>query len=162
MYFNQNLNKLISLKFTASIAFICQPVGSVLSGLITEPIGRKKSMILVNIPHIIGWLMLAFATSLTELYIAVILLGLGVGFMEAPIVTYVGEISQPSIRGILTSCAGVSASLGVFLIYFLSTVCAWRTVALICLAVPIFTVVAILFVSVFFLLQKLEIYLSIN
>lgn len=49
-------------------------------------------MILVNIPHIIAWLMLYQAGSLEEMYIAAILLGLGVGFMEAPIVTYVGEI----------------------------------------------------------------------
>lgn len=26
--------------------------------------------------------------------------------MEAPIITYVGEICQASIRGVLTSCAG--------------------------------------------------------
>lgn len=51
--------------------------------------------------------MLYYATSLTEIYIAAILLGLGVGFMEAPIITYVGEICEPQIRGILTSCAGI-------------------------------------------------------
>lgn len=67
-------------------------MGSVLSGIILEPLGRKRSMILVNIPHIIGWFMLHFAGSLEEMYTAAILLGLGVGFMEAPIVTYVGEI----------------------------------------------------------------------
>lgn len=49
-------------------------------------------MILVNIPHIIAWVMLHFAQSLEEIFIAAVLLGLGVGFMEAPIVTYVGEI----------------------------------------------------------------------
>jgi SP family facilitated glucose transporter-like MFS transporter 8 len=63
-------------------------------------------MILVNIPHIIGWAMLHYASSITEMYIAAILLGLGVGFMEAPIITYVGEICEPQIRGILTSLAG--------------------------------------------------------
>lgn len=77
---------------SGSIAYICQPVGSVLSGIVLEPLGRKRSMILVNIPHIIAWLMLYQAGSLEEMYIAAILLGLGVGFMEAPIVTYVGEI----------------------------------------------------------------------
>lgn len=79
--------------YTASVAYICQPVGSVLSGIVLEPLGRKRSMILVNIPHIIAWLMLYFAGSLTELFIAAVLLGLGVGFMEAPIITYVGEIT---------------------------------------------------------------------
>uniref|UniRef100_A0A182NQQ7 Major facilitator superfamily (MFS) profile domain-containing protein n=1 Tax=Anopheles dirus TaxID=7168 RepID=A0A182NQQ7_9DIPT len=129
-----------------SIAYICQPVGSVLSGIILEPLGRKRSMILVNIPHIIGWFMLHFAGSLDQMYTAAILLGLGVGFMEAPIVTYVGEICQPSIRGILTSCAGVAVMLGFFMVYLLGTVTTWRTTAAICASIPIATMIAICFV----------------
>ncbi|XP_059619775.1 facilitated trehalose transporter Tret1-like [Phlebotomus argentipes] len=136
----------VEASWLGSIAFVCQPVGSVLSGWITEPLGRKLSMILVNIPHIIAWIMLYYASSLAELYTAAILLGLGVGFMEAPIITYVGEISEPSIRGILTSCAGVSVMLGIFTVYFLGTVVTWRVAALICLAVPLSTLVAICFV----------------
>lgn len=61
------------------MAFIFQPLGSIASGIVLEPLGRKRSMILVNIPHIIAWTMLYYATSLTEIYIAAILLGLGVG-----------------------------------------------------------------------------------
>lgn len=49
-------------------------------------------MILVNIPHIIAWLMLFYSTTLWEIFVAYALLGLGVGLMEAPIITYVGEI----------------------------------------------------------------------
>lgn len=58
-----------------------------MSGIILEPLGRKRSMMLVNIPHIIGWLMFFFATSLEQMYFSAVLLGLGVGFMEAPIGT---------------------------------------------------------------------------
>lgn len=50
--------------------------------------------------------MLYYASTIGEMYIAAILLGLGVGFMEAPIITYVGEICEPHIRGVLTSLAG--------------------------------------------------------
>lgn len=57
-------------QFLASIAFILQPLGSIASGIILEPLGRKKSMILVNAPHIAGWLLLYYATSLTDLYVA--------------------------------------------------------------------------------------------
>lgn len=67
-------------------------VGSLFSGIITEPMGRKKAMLLVNIPHVLGWFLLYFATSLPYIFIGFALLGLGVGLMEAPIITYVGEI----------------------------------------------------------------------
>lgn len=63
-----------------------------MSGWISEPIGRKKAMFLVNIPHLIAWTLLYYSTTLNEIFVAHILLGLGVGLMEAPIVTYVGEI----------------------------------------------------------------------
>uniref|UniRef100_A0A336K6S6 CSON014626 protein n=1 Tax=Culicoides sonorensis TaxID=179676 RepID=A0A336K6S6_CULSO len=77
----------------ASLAFICQPLGSCLSGVVLEQIGRKKAMMIVNLPHIAAWLMLYFAQDLRTIFLANILLGLGVGFMEAPVLTYVGEIT---------------------------------------------------------------------
>lgn len=80
------------LLIIGSIAFVWQPIGSVLSGWLTEPLGRKKSMILVNIPHIIAWFLIYNATTPVELFVAASLLGLGIGLMEAPVLTYVGEI----------------------------------------------------------------------
>lgn len=113
---------------------------------ITEKLGRKKSMILVNIPHIVAWLMMYFASTLEEINIAGVLLGLGIGFMEAPVITYIGEITQPSIRDILTCCASVFGNLGIVACYFIATFFAWRTVALICCIVPILTIILLLFV----------------
>ena len=66
-------------------------------------------MILVNFPHLIGWFIFYFATSVPMLYVSSVIMGLGIGFMEAPIITYVGEISQPEMRGILTSYSGKAA-----------------------------------------------------
>lgn len=49
-------------------------------------------MLLVNIPLTIAWFMMHNASSVFEIFIANVLLGLGVGLMESPIITYVGEI----------------------------------------------------------------------
>ena len=46
----------------------------------------------MNIPHIFAWTMLYYANSLTMVFIAIATLGFGAGLMEAPIITYVGEI----------------------------------------------------------------------
>ncbi|XP_055691194.1 facilitated trehalose transporter Tret1-like [Lutzomyia longipalpis] len=129
-----------------SLAFICTPIGSILSGWVTEPIGRKNAMILVNLPHIAAWLILYFATSVHHMYVASILLGLGTGFVDAPVVTYVGEICQPAIRGILTSFAAVAATLGFFIGYLLGTLVTWREAALICLTIPVFAIIGISFI----------------
>lgn len=60
-----------------SIMFICQPVGSVISGTVLEPLGRKYSMLLVNIPHLVGWYLFYAAISVPALFVAAVLMGLG-------------------------------------------------------------------------------------
>lgn len=69
-----------------------QPIGSVCSGWMTDRIGRKRAMYLVNAPHIIAWIILYFSTTLTEVYVASVLLGFGTGLTESPLITYIGEI----------------------------------------------------------------------
>lgn len=60
--------------------------------ILLDPLGRRLSMILVNIPYLIGWFTLSQATSVPEVFIGFVMLGLAVGLMEAPTVTYLGEI----------------------------------------------------------------------
>lgn len=50
-------------------------------------------MLIVNIPFIIAWFMMSRASSIVEVFIAYALLGFGVGLAEAPIITYIGEIT---------------------------------------------------------------------
>nr|XP_014290513.2 facilitated trehalose transporter Tret1-like [Halyomorpha halys] len=126
-----------------SILFLCQPLGSVLSGFILEPLGRKYAMMVVNLPHLLGWFLLYTAANKLTLYSAAMIMGLGVGFMEAPIITYVGEISQPRLRGTLTSYANLFATFGMNFIYILGTLVTWRVAAAISIAVPIVTIIAI-------------------
>lgn len=168
----------------ASSVFIGQPLGSVLSAFLTDGLGRRKTMLLVNIPNITAWLLLARTNSLTVIYFAFASFGFGAGLCEAPIMTYLGEIwwiwwtysialkywknwlpiclnfwnvfSEPSIRGILMACAGISSSTGIFMVFFLGSIFSWRQVALICAIVPIMTLIAVFFVpeTPIFLISK--------
>ncbi|XP_072933464.1 facilitated trehalose transporter Tret1-like [Epargyreus clarus] len=129
-----------------SMAFLCQPLGSVFSGPLLDYFGRKKALFIVNIPHLIAWLLMYYAWNVPSLFIANALLGIGTGIMEAPSVTYVGEVSEPSIRGILTTLTNSFTSTGMFLAYLLGTVLPWRQAALVSLTVPVATMVLVLFV----------------
>ncbi|XP_055325703.1 facilitated trehalose transporter Tret1-like isoform X2 [Sitodiplosis mosellana] len=129
----------------ASITVICQPIGGFTSGFLTEPLGRKYALIMVNIPYVIAWIMLYYANSLTMIYISFVLLGIGLGLMEAPIFTYIGEICEPSIRGILTATASIAAAFGMGMVYFLGTQTSWRNAALICAMIPILSIIFISF-----------------
>lgn len=63
---------------TGSIGYICQPLGSILSGILLEPLGRKYSMILVNVPQIVGWYLFYSATTVVTLFTASVIMGLGI------------------------------------------------------------------------------------
>lgn len=70
------------------------------SSFFSDPLGRRLSMILVNIPYLIGWFTLYQATSVVEVFIGFVMLGLAVGLMEAPVAVHVGEIwYERSISG---------------------------------------------------------------
>ncbi|KAJ4449191.1 hypothetical protein ANN_00588 [Periplaneta americana] len=120
-----------------SIAYIVEPIGSVLSGTITEFFGRKWSMILVNLPFLVGWILYSVSYSLTMLYVSNVIIGIGIGFMEAPIMTYIAETSQPDIRVILTSIPSIVVQSSFFIAYALGMLTSWRTTAAICVSFPI-------------------------
>jgi MFS family permease len=77
-----------------------------MSGAIVEFFGRKWSMIIVNAPFLLGWVLYSVSNSLTMLYVTNAILGIGIGFMEAPIMTYIAETCQPDLRSLLTSLPG--------------------------------------------------------
>lgn len=55
--------------------------------------------------------------------------------------------SEPSIRGVLMACTGISSTTGIFIVYLLGTLLSWRQTALICAVIPITTLTAIFFVK---------------
>lgn len=72
--------------------FLTQPIGNLLSGVLSEPLGRKISMYLGAIAHIIAYLMFSLGTSTELIFVAFALLGLGTGVTEAPNNNYLGEV----------------------------------------------------------------------
>lgn len=129
-----------------AIGFVGQPIGSFLSGWATEPLGRKRSLLYVNVTHIIGWLLMHRAAHKWHMYTATAFFGFGIGLMESPITTYVAEISESTIRGTLLSVGMLNAMLGYLIVYWLGAITDWRTVALACLACPLTAMLAIMFV----------------
>lgn len=73
-------NQMVCFSCTpASITSICQPIGSVVSPYLTDSFGRQKTMLLLNIPFGVSWILLYFSSNLTTIYIAMTLLGMTLG-----------------------------------------------------------------------------------
>lgn len=84
-----------------------------------------------------------YASMTEHLFLAALVMGFSIGFMEAPTLSYVGEIAQPHLRGALASFTSVYISVGMLLMYIMATFTDWRTAAAISTSVPIITFVAI-------------------
>lgn len=81
---------LFYLLLLGSINLICVPLGCIVSGTLTQPFGRKPSMIALTLPFILAWLMFHVASTVIELYLALALCGLCGGILEAPVSVYKG------------------------------------------------------------------------
>lgn len=132
--------------YTGSILFVFHPTGSFLSGFLQERFGRKRCMVVANFPSIFGWIMLYYTHSVTLLYASTVLMGLSIGFSEAPILSYVGEITEPRLRGTIASLATTATMIGMLLIYILGYFFEWRTVALLSTLCPITCICLVLLV----------------
>ncbi|PZC80035.1 hypothetical protein B5X24_HaOG215504 [Helicoverpa armigera] len=140
-----HLNK-SEISWISSINLIVVPVGCALSGIVTSPIGRRRAMQMVNVPFFIAWLIFHYSTTTGHLYGALFLTGLAGGLLEAPVLTYVAEITQPHLRGALTATSSLCIILGVFTQFLFGIFMYWRTVALVNIAFTVLAVIALCFV----------------
>uniref|UniRef100_A0ABD2XVR4 Major facilitator superfamily (MFS) profile domain-containing protein n=1 Tax=Trichogramma kaykai TaxID=54128 RepID=A0ABD2XVR4_9HYME len=101
--------------WVAALLYLGRLIGSVTGAASVDLFGSKKSCLFSALPIAAGWILTYVATSATWLYAARISLGLGFGFGYACFSLYLGEVSDPKIRGGLVSFAMTGACVGNFL-----------------------------------------------
>ncbi|KAJ2954361.1 hypothetical protein O0L34_g2623 [Tuta absoluta] len=134
------------ISWISSINLIVVPLGCALSGVVTTPLGRRRAMQLVNVPFLVAWLLFHFARTTSHLYGALCLTGLAGGLLEAPVLTYVAEITQPHLRGALSATSSMCIIIGVFTQFLFGLFLYWRTVALVNISFTILAVVSLCFI----------------
>ncbi|XP_026818603.1 facilitated trehalose transporter Tret1-like [Rhopalosiphum maidis] len=120
----------------ASVSTIGTPCGCILASYFTDLLGRKKTLIALQLPAIVGWLMVGSATSVHWIYIGRFLAGLSSGMIGSPSRVYTSEVSQPHLRGMLSAFASVGTSLGVTLEYLFGSFLDWDTLAFLNATMP--------------------------
>ncbi|XP_075215625.1 facilitated trehalose transporter Tret1-like isoform X2 [Lycorma delicatula] len=126
-----------------SIIFITQPLGAFSSGFCQDLFGRKRTMLLVNIPILIGWILLYYSSSILYLNCAASLLGVSLGFIEAPALSYIGEMSEPRLRGMMSLLTGVFASIGMLIECFIGALTDWRSTCAISAVFPVAAIISL-------------------
>ena len=124
-----------------------QPVASVFAGFLQSYVGRKWGMVLMNIAALISWMMLYTATSPHTLYTAAVTMGISAGLMDAPLLPYVGEITEPHLRGMMISLVNASLAMGLLFEFLVNSIFVWRTAVMISAVVPVISITMVALVS---------------
>jgi MFS family permease len=99
----------------ASMVSLGMPVGCLLMSPMLDGLGRRRTMMLVNVPGLLGWLLIATAPHnkpwiLYQVYVGRLLTGLAVGLISSPIVVYVGEVLDKTWRNVVVTWSSLGKS----------------------------------------------------
>lgn len=103
------------------------PFGGLLTGYLLDKIGRKMTLISVNIISIIAWGIMTFSISsetnknviFIQLLISRVIIGLAIGMSSSPASVYSAEICHPDLRGRLTLLTALCTGIGMLFVYLL-------------------------------------------
>lgn len=131
-------------------------IGTPLTLLFIDRIGRKYTLLLYGIPAIISWMMIIFANNYIHIYIARLIAGIGHGFVFSTIVIYLAEISDKSSRITLFTIMRVTMSSIGFITTAVGSMSSYEILNVTCLSVPILFVLLFSFMpeSPYYLLLK--------
>ncbi|XP_072383261.1 facilitated trehalose transporter Tret1-like [Diabrotica undecimpunctata] len=126
----------------ASVVVIIVPVGSITAGLAMDAWGRLWAVRLAIIPTVIGWCLIASASSISMIIAGRLLTGFATAWASIPATVYITEIARADMRGSLVVTAPSFASLGMLICFLKGWFLHWRTVAWLC---NIYAIIPILF-----------------
>lgn len=112
-------------------------IGNFLFLSILDRFGRKFAIYGLAFPNMALWLILYFAKSIKFLYAARICGGLTGGGIYVVLPIFISEISDPSIRGRLTSVFSLSLNVGVLYGFILSSYIPYHIIPWIVLPIPV-------------------------
>ncbi|XP_075237368.1 facilitated trehalose transporter Tret1-like [Lycorma delicatula] len=106
------------------------------AGFISDRLGRKL-VIWSTVPmYIIGWCLLIATRSYKILILARVIFGMCVGIIYTICPLYLGEITEPHIRGKITSFCIVMWFIGILLSYSIAPYVSYETFSCICISLP--------------------------
>ena len=86
-----------------SLALAGAAVGSMISGTLSDKIGRKKVILIADVLFTLGAAVMGFAPTIGVLMAGRILIGLGVGIAAQVVPIYLSEVAPVEIRGKLVA-----------------------------------------------------------
>lgn len=132
--------------------------GALPAGILAERVGRRWATIIIGIPYLISWALLALATSVGMLYIGRIFAGIATGASCVVAPMFISEIAETSLRGALGAFFQLFLTVGILFVYVVGSLVDWVTLSWICAIFPILLIVSVFFIpdSPIFLVKQVN------
>ncbi|XP_069699252.1 facilitated trehalose transporter Tret1-like isoform X2 [Periplaneta americana] len=134
----------------ASLISIGMPLGCIVMGYLLNRLGRRGTLMVVNTPSLLGWILIAAAPQddtwfQCAVYAGRLLTGFAVCLVGTPAVVYCSEVMDNAIRGVVISWPAIGFSIGILLVYVLGAILQdnWRLLAGICVTIPLISIIAV-------------------
>ena len=137
----------------SSLPFLGALVASPIFSFICQSYGRKAGGYFTAIPFMASWILIMFANTIPQLYIARFLAGLAYGGTIVFVPMYTGEIAEDNIRGALGAFLPLLCNLATVFTYSLGPYVSIQMLAIVCF-IP-----TTIFLFVFFWLPETPTYL---
>lgn len=112
-------------------------IGPLGGGVLADKVGRKKALLIANVPFFIAFLMNVFANSIYYFFLSRFLCGLGIGIIFTALPMYMGEIADDEVRGALGSFMQLFIVIGLCFSYSLGPYVPMKTFNMILLMPPV-------------------------
>ncbi|KAG5684150.1 hypothetical protein PVAND_013391 [Polypedilum vanderplanki] len=138
----------------ASINTLVCPLGGLLSATILDQLGRRMTLMIINILSITSWSLMYFSSETDfdsmfwQILLSRFLIGVTIGLSSSPAAVYSAEIASPKLRGRMTVLTSMAIAVGILMIYTLGFIFPddWRIVAGIAAIFCIFTLSLVFFI----------------
>ncbi|VVC43313.1 Major facilitator superfamily domain,Major facilitator, sugar transporter-like [Cinara cedri] len=139
----------------ASVSSLVSPLGLLIIGILTDKIGRRRSLQIAFLPIIVAFVILAYSDSYETILIGRIVGGLVFG-SESCIFVYVTEICQPKRRQFFFAVMFMFLGIGNLIECLFAMFMPWQTMSL------IFAVMGIVGMVVLFVLPESPVWLRVR
>lgn len=116
----------------ASAATLAMTPACFSAGILMELYGRKFVNLALNIPFVVGWILIYSARGLSMFLIGRLIQGIALGLSGPVNSVYIGETTEPKYRGIFLGSISLGYTIGILIVHLMGTFLPWRNTALIC------------------------------
>ncbi|XP_066909600.1 facilitated trehalose transporter Tret1 [Halyomorpha halys] len=132
------------ISWMVSLLYLGNLMSPIPAGYLMDILGRKNSLLVLTIIPLSAWVMIIFAEAPIMLYFARFLAGTWSGIVSTIAPMYLAEISEPRVRGALSTFVQLMTNLGVLFEYVIGPIVSYKILGYFSGSLPI------IFIIIFF------------